>query len=497
MSTVSLAERVFTPDDQEAFAAASGDRNPIHMDPVAARRTLAGAPVVHGVHALLWGLDNLFRHLSRDDMPTSISVTFAKMIYVGDRVRIDLLEQDARKVRFQLVVRTLSAVRVTLLFGGSPANLDSRILYRGEAEPPRQEPPQLEPLVLAFDEMIDRAGTVPFFSPPASICTLFPAAAAALGPERAAGLCCASYLVGMVCPGLHSLFGGLELATAPGAEHALHFKVKDVDARFRRARIGLSGAGWTGSLIVNVRPEPTPQADMASLAAKLVPGEFSGRTSLVIGGSRGLGELVCKIIAAGGGDVIATYATGISDARRVEQQIARFGGRCSMLRYDARDDADDQLKDLSGVPDHLYYFATPFIATQRYKDFEADRLADFVEVYVNGFHRLIEALRGKTGAALSIFYPSSVFVETRPKGMTEYAMAKAAGELLCADLQAFGRCGPILVNRLPRLATDQTASLRDTGASDPVEVMLPLVRDVHAARPVAGLSREQVSISER
>ena len=43
--------------DQHRFAQLSGDRNPMHVDPVAARRTLFGRPVVHGIHMLLRSLD--------------------------------------------------------------------------------------------------------------------------------------------------------------------------------------------------------------------------------------------------------------------------------------------------------------------------------------------------------------------------------------------------------------------------------------------------------
>ena len=54
-----LASRTFTEADQIEFAAVSGDRNPMHLDALLARRTQAGVPVVHGVHLLLWGLDAL------------------------------------------------------------------------------------------------------------------------------------------------------------------------------------------------------------------------------------------------------------------------------------------------------------------------------------------------------------------------------------------------------------------------------------------------------
>ena len=53
-----VQEKTYSSADQEAFACFSGDFNPVHLDPLVARRTLFGQPVVHGVHALLWGLDS-------------------------------------------------------------------------------------------------------------------------------------------------------------------------------------------------------------------------------------------------------------------------------------------------------------------------------------------------------------------------------------------------------------------------------------------------------
>jgi len=52
-----MPQRVFTSDDQLAFAKLSGDYNPLHLDPVLARRLLFGRQVVHGLHALLWSLN--------------------------------------------------------------------------------------------------------------------------------------------------------------------------------------------------------------------------------------------------------------------------------------------------------------------------------------------------------------------------------------------------------------------------------------------------------
>ena len=52
-----LGERVFSDADQQWFAAASGDGNPMHVDAVAARRLLSGRQVVHGMHTLVQALE--------------------------------------------------------------------------------------------------------------------------------------------------------------------------------------------------------------------------------------------------------------------------------------------------------------------------------------------------------------------------------------------------------------------------------------------------------
>ena len=65
-----MRERRFNLEDQQAFARLSGDTNPLHLDPVAARRLIFGEAVVHGVHGLLWALDLLFEE---EDGPVELT----------------------------------------------------------------------------------------------------------------------------------------------------------------------------------------------------------------------------------------------------------------------------------------------------------------------------------------------------------------------------------------------------------------------------------------
>ena len=215
------------------------------------------------------------------------------------------------------------------------------------------------------------------------------------------------------------------------------------------------------------------------MSGAVEPGEFAGSTALVVGGSRGLGEVTAKLLAAGGAQVIITYRVGSAEAEAVAQDIRAAGGTCGALAYDASLPAAAQLASLDRAPTHAYYFATPTIFRAQSALFERARLDAFLDVYVDGFVRLAEALRAVRND-VSLFYPSSVYVEERPRGMIEYAMAKAAGETLCSEMNLAWAPLRVAVGRLPRLPTDQTASVIETKFPSPVACLLPFVREAQS-----------------
>jgi hypothetical protein len=327
--------------------------------------------------------------------------------------------------------------------------------------------------------MEDAKGRVP--SPPGLTlaAAAFPSLTGVLGAERLGTLISTSYLVGMVCPGLHSIYRGLNLAVVPvGAGDGLRFRVRHADEDYRFLRLGVAGGGVAGDIDCNARPAPAAQADMARIAEHVAPGEFAGVNALVVGGSRGLGEVVAKALAVGGARVTLTYAVGITDAARVRDEILAFGGLCDIQRYDVREGAE-QLTSLQSVPTAVYYMATPAIFRRAGVAYSDAKFQDFFRFYVTGFSALCQALAKQGGKDIAVFYPSSTAVEDRPANMTEYAMAKAAGELLCADMAKFEKWRRIVVRRLPHLPTDQTATLFEDESEDPLLAMLPIVREMH------------------
>jgi acyl dehydratase/NAD(P)-dependent dehydrogenase (short-subunit alcohol dehydrogenase family) len=479
MDAQTLGSRQFTQDDQVSFAALSGDHNPMHMDAVLARRTQAGAPVVHGIHTALTGIE-----LAAPSLPTarplaSVEAVFNKMVYVGDLVDYRLKISNEKTAAIEAVIGGVAVTRIRLTFGEPPA-----AGFQIEAAAPAINPQSA--IDLAFEQIAGQTGHVRAPASTADIIAAFPGACRLWQPERIAAILATTFLVGMVCPGLHSIFGGFTLHAAAPEAGALGFRVAAADARFRMVRLQVRGGGVHGTVDSVARTPPVSQAGLAELSGLCHADEFAGATALIIGGSRGLGELTAKLLALGGAKVIITYSTGQADAEKLAREIRGNGGACDVMPYDFRSPAAAQLSQLPAGVTQLYYFATPQIFRRKSGLFDRQRYAEFQHCYVTAFYELFELLYAASPAGLAAFYPSSVAVSERPREMTEYTMAKAAGEVLCADIAAFLPKARVLVSRLPRLPTDQTATVRIVETADPVAVMLPLIRQVQHAAAAGG-----------
>lgn len=471
-----LARRIFEFVDQKQFASVSGDFNPMHLDSVYARRTQAGAPVVHGIHLLLWALDELAA--SQPDLPQvlSIRVRFHQFVYLGEAVEIGTVQQKSDGLRMSILGKGALRAKIAIVSGEVAAGCSLPHIDGAEVLPALEAASDLD-----LEQISGRSGLLPFKMTDEDAARMFPAATKWLGAKKIAALAASTYLVGMVCPGLHSIYDGFSITCCEklGAEDLLSYRVLETDERFRSVQMEIAGGGLEGLVTCFLRTPPVRQQAMQALSKTVNPDEFAGSVALVVGGSRGLGELTAKLIAAGGGRVIITWQSGREDAERVVQEIRSAGGNCEAFAYDARKAPEEQLAFLIDPPTHAYYFATPTIFRHKSDILVPGHLKEFLEIYVEGFWKLSQALRA-IKPNISVFYPSSIFVTDRPEGMTEYAMAKAAGELLCADIDRFLAPLHVTMARLPRLSTDQTASIAPTQVADSLQIMLPIVREVQS-----------------
>ena len=473
-----LARRTFTMADQLRFATISGDRNPMHLDAVLARRTQAAVPVVHGIHLLLWTLDVLALASFGQPPMRRLTARFNRFVAVDEMVTLVIAKRNEVNSRFDLVldlvIAGLTVAQIMVDFGASARTVKTAVFCNAISAP-------VEPYNLTFEQMEGLSGRLAFASTPESVTAMFPAASGWLGSGRVAALAASSSVVGMVCPGLHSIYRSLavDICDEQNPQDVLDFRVMPADPRFRVVRLAIAGGGLAGTVESLLRVPPVPQASSHELIGLVGPSEFAGSTALVVGGSRGLGEVTAKLLAAGGAKVVITFRIGSAEADAVARDICAAGGICKALAYDAGKAAEPQLSTLGGAPTHAYYFATPTIFREQSTLFARTRLDAFVDTYVDGFLRLAQALRARR-SDVSLFYPSSVFVAERPRGMIEYAMAKAAGETLCSEMNLEWAPLHVTVERLPRLLTDQTASIIGTRLDTPTARLLSVVRKVQS-----------------
>jgi acyl dehydratase/NAD(P)-dependent dehydrogenase (short-subunit alcohol dehydrogenase family) len=462
----------FSFEAQERFARLSGDYNPIHMDPLVARRLMYGRPVVHGIHVLLWALDRWLEGETNRIRLTSLSVKFRSPTFLDEVAESSVILISPNSVKIVVTAHQAKLMTATISW--------QRQLGR-DPDVPCERAPRTACRDRSVADLCTSSGRIPLCLEPSIASSLFPHVVECLPAEQVAVLLATSRLVGMEAPGLHSIFTGMELKTSEGVgSPALAYSVEGYDERVSLLNLRVDAPGLSGSLTALVRPAPRAQATMAVIRRYVDSGEFQHERALVIGGSRGLGEVAVKELAVGGAEVKLTYHRGALDAERVKSEVVSQGGVAQSFAYDVLTDAGE-LPSRVGEwsPTILCYFATPFISTAYKGRFSRERFAEFCEYYVRGFHDTFHAVRRQGNDLRYVLYPSSSMIDELPSSFAEYIAAKSAAEALCRLLEKTHPGIRIYAPRLPRLSTDQTASVLDSDR-DAEEVVLAALREMRA-----------------
>ena len=248
------------------------------------------------MHLLIWLLDSIKAQFPDISGLSALKVRFREPVYLGQRVDAAMINQSSDVIRAAVLAGSGKALELTASFG------PPRTVVAAHSLTAKQVPRSAEPRDLRLEEVANESGQISFAPTCSALGTAFPHAAGLVGAERVAALACTSFLVGMVAPGRHSIYGGLsvELAEADGSAQ-LNFVVTSVDARMRRVLLRIDGGGLIGTIDAFGRVPPVAQCSMDLASSFVDPGEFDGSVALIIGGSRGLGEVTANLIAAGGG----------------------------------------------------------------------------------------------------------------------------------------------------------------------------------------------------
>ena len=332
----------------------------------------------------------------------------------------------------------------------------------------------------SIEEMAAASGNVALYFNGDLAARLFPNLIRVLPPMQLAALLATTRLVGMECPGQRSIYSSLNLVFVANRDGGarLNYHVTDCNQRLALVSLDVEAPEMKGQLKAFLRPLPQRQPAFTEICRQVESGEFATQQALIVGGSRGLGEVAAKLLAAGGAEVILTYYHGEQDAQGIVEEIAAQGASADCLALNVLEPAPGLPEKIANPskPLYLYYFATPYIFGAAKGKFSAQRFAAFSQYYVTGLLRTVQALADPAIGLQKVFYPSSAAIDQLPLDMGEYAAAKMAGEILCDFLQ---KAHPGLIihkPRLPRIATDQTVSLLPVDNQKPVPVLLSNLR---------------------
>jgi len=190
-------------------------------------------------------------------------------------------------------------------------------------------PPRERPETVQSKDAKSVQGTLPLYWPEEPGTRLFPTLASTQDAASLAAMLASTRVIGMKVPGEHSIFLQIDLAfgSFPDAPVPFAFRVAEFRQSSQRLGIGIQGKGCRGTLWSLFRPAPVIQPDMAIVKQHVPENRFAGRRVIVIGGSRGLGEIAVKILAAGGAEVALSYRTGREDGERVAADVVKVGGK--------------------------------------------------------------------------------------------------------------------------------------------------------------------------
>lgn len=458
--------------DSEAFAHLSGDRNPVHINPLAARRLLYGQPVVHGMHLVLHTLDQVAAKLGAVGPPSRIKARFNAPL-LHDTPTIVTATSSAPKtqhLRVHAGDRELASFNLesTTPVDTTPIDLPPTRLNE------RVTPVTVDESALANAQgsaelSLDRDRHLKLFSHLAELREWDGIVSVLLG---------ATYVVGMLCPGMHSLLAGFEFTSVgeqlvPDQADGLNYRVKRFDARYRMVEIKIEAGLWKGTVTAFIRPTPAMQPSFDIVCNRIDTDEWAGRNALIVGGSRGLGEIAAKIVCAAGGQVTFTYWQGADDARRVLDDINSGGGQAACLRLDVKGDLSAELSALNDEPvSDILYFPSPHIDFNPHGNFDWALFDSYMAVYAQPLAPFLAALGERVKENTRFFWPSSTYIDNPVRGFAEYAAAKGAGELICRSLVFNHPKITVATPRLPPMRTDQTHSVIPKETVEPLDILM-------------------------
>jgi NAD(P)-dependent dehydrogenase (short-subunit alcohol dehydrogenase family)/acyl dehydratase len=421
------------------FSAASRDTNALHMNELYASRSVFGRRVVFGIALLLQAL-SIYAEKRASFRLTSLKCKFKKPL---------LIDQDCIfqfSVSGETVTCRVSAATETLaefVFTVTTWKADSA-----------------DSAVYAVSVTDERAHRTNSYAVDdvLKLKDLFQWKALPLPLEQVSFLLWTSYFVGMVYPGENALYSSLEVKSFPGTIKGISVTSATEDARFALSRIvGRIDGESMFKIDALHRPAPASVAiDKLKFTSRIQ--KLRGLQALVIGGSRGFGATLAKLLAVHGCHVDIIFHRNRESAEGVQTEVRSQNVESAIHPCDLNDgDAVlDLQKRLASRYDLAFVNAMPFIEK---KPFAAYSTTEFLQKFSGEMELAINSLYLAKSCLKPdgvIVYSSSIYVEKPVAGFSRYIGLKAAVEKILEAISLEDKSQRVMNLRLPKMNTDQT-----------------------------------------
>ena len=457
-----LAERSFTKKDQIIFAKLSGDYNPIHISDDEAQKSQTGECIVHGVNIFLWALEKFLE--KKDFINSKFEVKFLKPVTLNKKISCFY---DSEKLKIFISDGFEKYVLISL-------NEKHYKSYPDDKHGLKNKKLNLIPKETNLEELSSiKKISLMFNGCESYVEELFPLLSKKIGIGIISQIASNSEIVGMQLPGKYSIFTKLSINFRNIIDTKYKAKLISYNNRLGIVKINCIYKNIDTFITAYFRPKPFKPLECKNINVKLKSNEFKNIKALIIGGSRGIGSCLAKLIAIGGGESIITYRSHKKDALEIKSDISSWGSKCNVIKFDIND--DDFTKINQQNVNQIYYLPTPKIVENKENKFNYDLYKKYLNYYVSSYEKLVENCLSNLK---SIFYPSTIYIDEDRKFYSEYIKAKIKGEKICKHLRSSSNL-IVIAPRLPKLLTDQTNTILYHNDLNTYEILLPFIREMN------------------
>ncbi|TWU19987.1 type I polyketide synthase [Allorhodopirellula heiligendammensis] len=479
-----------TQDDVNRFAQWSGDRNPIHVNPDAAKKSSFGGTIAHGALTTIEALRSLPSELARGREIEGLDIEFRGEVRPDRNYPVESSSENETSTVVTVSDGQATRMTVTATYrNGLTVPSTAAVVAWMEEAMQAGDPSSGDDAPVAWQPYDFEAGACHYgrhrfghhAAAESSLTTT---------QEKVLGLC--SFIVGMKAPGLSSLFTRLSIDFAAAAadcgdEVAYRLTFRDYEPHFRLLETELEIASASGELIATARVQsyvrfPQAEPDPAGYVGELtLPArELASKVALVCGASRGLGAELAAALGAAKCKVYLACRHPNESTRALVEQIDAAGGAAVIVAGDVGDAqwcerTKSEILAADGRLDLLFLNAC---AAPRFGGVAGSTEADSFSYIAENLAlskiplaSFLSCIAEVSGAVVAI---SSSFVDECPAGFADYIGVKMAVEGLVKTAAREHPKVHFLIARPPKLRT----SWNDT----PTSAMGAIPTAVAAAR---------------